>query len=330
VQRGERHVEALVPRPGVAHPVGETADVDDELRRVVDRVHRVRGERRVRFLASDRAAEAAEALVRDDRLHGGRLAHDAAPRPDAVAGEILEEPAHAEASDLLVVGEREVHRRLEVRGQEPRRRGERGRDIALHVAGAAAVDALVLQGRGERIGVPGLPVDRHDIGVAGEHDARPRALLDRGEQIRLPAGGVIGEPRLDAESLQPVADPLDQPEVRLAARGVESDQTPDPLQGLGLDRQSGVAIHAGLSLAPGAAAPAGASFRWQAASRPGAISRSNGRSILHLGSACGQRGWKWQPGGGARGEGISPRIAAKCFRRASRRGTSASNAWVYG
>ena len=36
------------------------------------------------------------------------------------------------------------------------------------------------------------------------------------------SGQVIGEPRLDPERLQPVADPLDQPEVRFAAGGVEA------------------------------------------------------------------------------------------------------------
>ena len=50
------------------------------------------------------------------------------------------------------------------------------------------------------------------------------------------------------------------------------------------------------------------SLRWQAERRPGAISFNVGRSSRQRGIAYGQRGWKWQPGGGSSGEGISPEI----------------------
>jgi hypothetical protein len=49
--------------------------------------------------------------------------------------------------------------------------------------------------------------------------------------------------------------------------------------------------------------------KWQALQWPGATSTGLGRSTLQRASAWGQRGWKWQPGGGASGEGISPWIA---------------------
>ena len=49
------------------------------------------------------------------------------------------------------------------------------------------------------------------------------------------------------------------------------------------------------------------SCRWQATDRPASL-RKTGTSRLQRGPAIGQRGWKWQPGGGARGEGISPLI----------------------
>ena len=48
------------------------------------------------------------------------------------------------------------------------------------------------------------------------------------------------------------------------------------------------------------------SLRWQAEYRPGAISLSGGCSSRQRSNANGQRGWKWQPEGGASGEGISP------------------------
>jgi hypothetical protein len=46
--------------------------------------------------------------------------------------------------------------------------------------------------------------------------------------------------------------------------------------------------------------------KWQAATCPGAISRSAGASALHRAWARGQRGWKWQPLGGWIGLGTSP------------------------
>ena len=54
-----------------------------------------------------------------------------------------------------------------------------------------------------------------------------------------------------------------------------------------------------------------APMRWHAADRPLAMGKSAGRSSRHLGMACGQRGWKAQPEGGAKGEGSSPRIGRK-------------------
>ncbi len=70
------------------------------------------------------------------------------------------------------------------------------------------------------------------------------------------------------------------------------------------------------------------SLRWQAERRPGAIGFKGGACSRQIGIACGQRGWKWQPGGGAIGDGISPLTGAKRVRRRSRRGTSCRSACV--
>ena len=53
------------------------------------------------------------------------------------------------------------------------------------------------------------------------------------------------------------------------------------------------------------------------------------RSLRQRGIACGQRGWKWQPGGGCerRGDLALDRRRRRCLR-ASSRGTSASSACV--
>ena len=44
------------------------------------------------------------------------------------------------------------------------------------------------------------------------------------------------------------------------------------------------------------------------------------RLARHRSNACGQRGWKWQPLGGASGDGISPLIGEKTRRRLAMRG----------
>ena len=76
--------------------VGHAADVGDQLRRVLDRVHRRRRQRRMRFAAAHPATEIALALVRDDRLHVGGLADDAAGGADAAVGQIGHQATHAE------------------------------------------------------------------------------------------------------------------------------------------------------------------------------------------------------------------------------------------
>ena len=135
------------------------------------------------------AAEVALALVRDDRLHVGRLADDAAGRPDAALGEVRHQAAHAEERRLLVIGQRQVDRHVPLRFEEARRPREGDRDEALHVGRAAAVDATVGVVRAERVARPVLPVDRHRVGVTRQHDAAGtpgiRIVGERREQVRL-------------------------------------------------------------------------------------------------------------------------------------------------
>ena len=70
---------------------------------------------------------------------------------------------------------------------------QREGDKALHVGRAAAVKTAVLLGQAERVAVPFLPGDRHDIGMAGQDYAAAfrlaRPLSDRREQIGLALAG---------------------------------------------------------------------------------------------------------------------------------------------
>ncbi len=112
--------------------------------------------------------------------HLGRLAHEAAERPQAPRAHPRDQRAHAEAADLLVVREGDVDRAGEPRRRHLGHQRQADRDEALHVRGAAPVEAPVALGQPERVARPGLPRHRHDVAVPGEHVARhvPRAERD--------------------------------------------------------------------------------------------------------------------------------------------------------
>jgi hypothetical protein len=104
------------------------------------------------------------------------------------------------------------------------RRGEAGGDEALHVGGAAPVQPPALLGEDERVGAPVLPVDRHDIGMAGEHHPAVALRPEGRKQIRLGAGIVVSQPHAGAAIVQIVGHPPDQRMVRVARGRVEPDQ----------------------------------------------------------------------------------------------------------
>ena len=70
-------------------------------------------------------AEAELALVGGDRLHQCRFAHDAEAGLHRRILQKIEQASHADAADLLVIGEGEIDRRLQrcaPRPSRPRRR----------------------------------------------------------------------------------------------------------------------------------------------------------------------------------------------------------------
>src|SRR4029079_17285876 len=90
---------------------------------------------------------------------------------DSTGNDVLQQAAHADASDLLVVRQREMQRTVEAAAYELRDEREPDRRKALHVGDAAPVQAVPLDRRGEWIGIPGLDIDGNDIGMAGKDDA---------------------------------------------------------------------------------------------------------------------------------------------------------------
>ena len=197
----------------------------DEVAGEVDGADAEVGHRGMRLEAGEGGDDAAAGILRIDHAHHGGLAHDHRLRPRHGADQPLGQRMRAQAADLLVVGEGEMHRHLEPGALEGGDVGEAGGDEALHVAGAAAVElAVAFSVSVPGIGRPGLAVDRHDVGVARQHDAAFAVGADRGEEVGLGALCVGHQRAVDAEIGEVVADIVDQLEVGVARGGVERDQ----------------------------------------------------------------------------------------------------------
>jgi hypothetical protein len=160
-----------------------------------ERVDRVVGEVRVADMAlhachldGDVHAPAAADLghVAEHAL-AGRLAHDAGIEALAAAREQVEHLARAvDRGAFLVARDQQADRAAEAgaaRGEEALRRGDEGRDRALHVRGAAAVERAVVDLAGEGRDRPAVEVaDRHDVAVAREAEMRA-ARADAGVEV---------------------------------------------------------------------------------------------------------------------------------------------------
>ncbi len=106
-----------------------------------------------------------------------------------------------------------MDRRRELRLQHLRHHGEADRDKALHVGGAAAVELAVALDELERIVAPVLAHDRHDVGVARQHEAGAILRPDRHPQRRLLSGLVDDAITLDAVGRKIALDMGDQGQV---------------------------------------------------------------------------------------------------------------------
>ena len=129
----------------------------------------------VALLAGDLDLREAVTLVGADGPERGGLAHDGVARG---AAPCLEQHLRAETAHLLVGGEDQAERLLH-RGARPLG-GEQGAgDEGLGVAGAAAVEAVVLPGERQRLGPAGVVGDA--VGVA---DQRELGDLGRGRAVK--------------------------------------------------------------------------------------------------------------------------------------------------
>jgi hypothetical protein len=95
---------------------------------------------------------------------------------------------------------------------------------ALHVAGAAAVEAVALRRQGEGVGGPGLALHRHHVEVAGEDDAAVDARADGRPDVGVAPVRLRHDLIGDAVRRQILADEGDEIEVAGVGDGGESDE----------------------------------------------------------------------------------------------------------
>ncbi len=179
----------------------------------------------MRLLASHDCAIGIDALMRLDHRHIGRLADDDGAGTWQVLAEPRDQRPHSGAADLLVVGDDDVDRLLQLARGEERHGRENASDEPLHVAGAAAIELAVARGQREGIARPGLAFYRNAVAMAGEPNPSVAVSRPDGcEQARLRPVWRRGQRRGDAATRESVAHEIDQLEIRLGARRVEGDQ----------------------------------------------------------------------------------------------------------
>ena len=178
----------------------------------------------MRLEAMHGGGEGHDAFVRIHHLEHRRLSDDRGFRQGQIVAEAADRVDDAEAGRLLVIGEHDVDRRLEIGGLEFRDQGQRQRIERLHVHRAAPIGAPVLDAKREGVGRPGLARHRHHVRMSREHD--PAAILraDGGIERRLVAGLVRHAHIRHVPALQIALDEVDQGQVRLRAHGVERDK----------------------------------------------------------------------------------------------------------
>ena len=164
------------------------------------------------------------ALVRDGRAHKRRLADQAERGRRGERGPAVEQSPHADAADLFVIAEGELQRSLEAGRVDRLESRQRAGEKPLHVGGSSRKSAASACREGEGVAAPGLALRGHDVGMAGQHEARQVARADRSEEVRLGSGLVEDKFALDPNPREACSHVVDQFEIGARADGRKGDQ----------------------------------------------------------------------------------------------------------
>ena len=233
VGNDERLVERAFFFPLVRH-VGEEGD---ELACCGNRVHAMGGEGAVLGHAGEGDAAAVCALVRVDNAHAGGLTNNRVVGGEVARHELLDKGGCTNATDFLIVGEREVQGSAQLRFSHARQQPERDGEEPLHIADTAAVGAGTLHTQGEGVGVPRLTGDGYDVRVAGEDNAAAGGAVsgrDGDQQVGAGAVLVVGAHAAVAVAGKFGFDELNKFQVGGSGDSGERDELFEPGEGCGL------------------------------------------------------------------------------------------------
>ncbi len=170
------------------------------------------------------AAQRQLALVTQHRLEFGRLTDHAQQRLDRLRVEPLDQRAYAQAANLFVIGQRDMHRHPQRRLHQRRHLSQYTRDEALHIGRATAIQLAVLFREVERRDRPMLAIHRHPIRVAGQHNAGQPGRADGCQQVGLALLLIEQQLRGHPVALQIGAHEVDQGQVGFTAGGIKAHQ----------------------------------------------------------------------------------------------------------
>ena len=107
---GVSDIKAAVIRPVIAIAACHALQIGDCLGRRLHGIHTLRRISRMTGQAAHPAAVANLALMRDHRSHQRRLTDNTGLRPYAGGIQILDQAAHADTTDFLVIRQRQMQR----------------------------------------------------------------------------------------------------------------------------------------------------------------------------------------------------------------------------
>ena len=243
---GVRRIEAVLERAFGGEAAGFGCDPGDRLGRRLHGVDAEAGLARMAGLAADTDLDRDAALMRENRLHHAGLAHHAQARAQAAFGHVVHQRASTFHRGLFIKCDEQMHRARERHRLQIGHGCEAAGDKALHVRRAPPIQPPALGAQRERVGGPGLAIDRHGIDMAGQSNAAGHLGADDRVQIGLLAAGPGADPIGYRVLVQPAADEIDQRQVGVAAGGVETNELGQHLGGSRAGRQGRVkTVHAG-------------------------------------------------------------------------------------
>src|ERR1700730_14896257 len=187
---GCRRIEAPRRIAACRELPAKAIEFGDELASRLDGARAETWLRGMRLMAMHSRRVSRHAFVRVRHLHCSGLADDHGAGARQIGPEPRDRVERAAAGGFFVIAQENMDRRGHARLLEFRNHGKTDCVETLHVAGAAAINAVRLAAQFKRITRPGLAFHGDHIGVSRQDDPAIAVWADAREKCRLVAGGI--------------------------------------------------------------------------------------------------------------------------------------------